>query len=99
MSKIQINNESYLEYDGYQYMPYYFQKATGELVRNPKTGEMVPTVDKWVHTGTFHGSIEHAIRKLAEVKVLTKAEYSSLEEYVKEFRDAYSFLRDSLEKH
>lgn len=97
MSKIVINNESYLLQDDDQYMPYYFKKG-GDMVRNPKTGETKPSEDKWIHTGTYHTSLQGAIKELAKVKVLSKEEYAFLQEYVTEYNNTYNFLTNCLVK-
>ena len=90
-TKIHINETSYLIRDEHCYQPFFFKKG-GELVRNPSTGEMVEAKDKFVHTGTYHTTIESSIKELARNEALSKAEYNSLQEFVEAYENAYNFL-------
>lgn len=95
-TKININKESYILYDGHQFQCYVWREG-GELVRNPANGEMIESKGKWVHTGTYLTNLESAVQELAKYKAIQQDEYTSLGEFVSEYKAAYSFLRKALE--
>ena len=74
MSKIVLNDRAYLDYDGLQYIPNYYDPG-GKEYRIIATGEMTVTEPKWRNTGTFHATIDAAIKELAKQFVLERSEY------------------------
>lgn len=94
-TKIIINEKSYLVRDENSFQPFIF-KAGGAEVKNPRTGEISISADKFVSTGTYHSTLEGAICELAKQNTLEKEEYKSLLEYVNEYKSAYSFLKECL---
>lgn len=94
-TKIIINENAYLVRDENNFQPFIF-KAGGVEVKNPRTGEISISADKFVSTGTYHSTLEGAICELAKHKTLEKEEYQSLFEYVNEYKSAYSFLKECL---
>ena len=98
MSKINLTPTTYVQFDGRQYSPYYFEKGDGKMVRDVKSNKMVEKKDKWVHTGTYHTKISDAIRTLAVRKVLEKDEWGSLQEAVNAYEAEHSELTTAWEK-
>jgi hypothetical protein len=92
MTKINLTPTAYVQFDGRQYTPYYFEAGNGEVVRDVRSGEMVEKKDKWVHTGTYHTKISHALRALAMCEMVKKDEYTSLQEAASVFENAYKEL-------
>lgn len=63
------------------YSPLVFRKG-GELVRNPSTGEMVESKDKWQSVPLYFSNLAHALRWCAQ-EATDNGEEVSLQEYIK----------------
>ena len=97
MTDILLTPKAKLIADGKQFMPYYFDEG-GKDVRVVGTEEMTTTKPIWKHTGTYHKDINSAVKELAKIEVLKQDEYSSLKEYLDEFKASVEFLLKSVEQ-
>ena len=83
MSIININEHIKLHKDEYQYQIEYF-KAGGKQVRNPSTGGFVTTKDQWVRDTTYHSTLDSALKRVVNLKLLAVEEYNDLQSYLED---------------
>lgn len=89
---IKLNDKARIEWNGDSWQPILF-KAGGNLVRNPSTGDMIESKDKWDKHDCYYQSPKSALRYIASQLCLEKSEYNSLKEYVETYE---SYLREML---
>lgn len=91
MSIININEQTKVHYDGYQYQIEYF-KAGGEEVYNPATGDKTISKDKWVKDQTYHATLTSVVKRLAKLDLLGVEEFASMKDYVDAMKEVTEYM-------
>ena len=96
MSKeIKVTETVKVNFDGYSYQPVLFKKG-GELVRNPSTGDMIETKDKWVSMTKYFPSMAKCLEWVAVNTAV--AESDEIKSYIAEIESILNGFNEALAK-
>lgn len=93
--KITVNDSSYIEYDKYNFTPFFWQKAK-TLESGAHKGKEIPA--KFVSSNKYFGSLAAAVNWMAKELIVSENERLSIEEFVNKYEEVSASLMSGAKK-